>query len=366
MGTADVVLTCDLSIFSLQRVGGISVVWGEYVSRLVAHAEAQGLRLKLWVPPNDNQVATTLLLPPPFVTPRPAVGKYGKFLPQGYRGGRSEILHMSYYHYYPLFMGKRVVTVHDFIHHFYGKGLQRDAHEALKLASLVSADVILCVSESAKQDMLTLHPRLARKDIRVTPNAVSDAFTYAPDGFASDAPPYLLWVGGRSGYKNFGAALPILAAWRRRVPGLQLRVVGPPLSDGEWAEARLGGVGEAIVVESQVSTERLRQLYSHARALVYTSLYEGFGLPILEAQRCHCPVICHPMAASREVGRDSVIYVDSTDGAETVDLLLDEAARAHWVALGLENARRYSWDQTFTQLRRVYQDLGWGEKRPNR
>ena len=137
----------------------------------------------------------------------------------------------------------------------------------------------------------------------------------------------------------------------------ELRVVGPPLTEEERREAKFRRVLRSISVFSGLSTPELRAMYSDAFALLYLSRYEGFGLPILEAQQCGCPVIALNNPASREVGQQGVLFLDNTDVRginEIVESLADEQQRRLVVSAGLQNAKRYDWDLTVDKLIQVY------------
>lgn len=360
-------LTLDLMIFSLQTGGGISVQWAEYLKRLIKTVTHEDLELKLLLPENQNTVLEKLVLPHQLVIKQSRVSSFMKYFPSFYRGNPNEILHMSYYRSYPFFRGKRVVTVHDFIHHYYMPPLKSKPHEHLKWLSLRSADVIVCVSEATKADMLRIYPDLARHDIRViTPAATAEDFYYEPSSSEAKEP-YLIWVGGRAGYKNFSGGLVALRKARQTWPNLKLRVVGAPLDAAEEAEIASKGLQDAVIMEPRATQERLRGLYSGALALLYLSHYEGFGLPILEAQRCRCPVICLPTAAAKEVGQDSIFYISESmdEIPHILNLLSDPNQREAILEAGKTNEARYSWDRSYQKFYKLYRELGWSQAMPS-
>ncbi len=344
----------DLTIFSIQRIGGISVVWGEYLKRL--RKSNKSLQYVLFYPKNKNKIADQLDLDEydaRLKTPRGVVSKYLPFLLIGRKG---DILHTSYYQWYPFYRGTKIVTLHDFMHEKFGSFKSSLLHNLLKFLSLNSADVILCISESTKNDLREFYPKLfIKKDIRVIENAASDVFY--PDIRSSERPCDFLWVAGRSGYKNFKYALDILGYLKRKGQIFNLSVVGPKLTVEEMDYAALKGVSDQIEVFSNVSMAELRVMYSNALAFLYLSKYEGFGLPILEAQKCLCPVVALKNPASMEVGKKSILYLNCGNEADIVniiDKISDDKTRDKIVRNGLENSKRYDWNVSVKKLTDVY------------
>ncbi|MFK7888592.1 MAG: glycosyltransferase family 4 protein [Gammaproteobacteria bacterium] len=342
----------DLNIFSLQKVGGISVVWAEYLKRFKSRST---LDFTLLLPDTDNEIARQCDFSDYNSERVPGRTSITKFLPYLRRGAPGEVLHTSYYQWYPFFRGTRIVTLHDFMHELYAPLKVKLLHNALKYLSLKSADVIVCISAATKDDLKRFYPELHQsKSVHVIENAASaDYFPAATD----ERGRHLLWVAGRGGYKNFSYALDVLESLNRAGRKFELRVVGPPLNDEERSIAKDKGVQEQITVLSGLTTQRLRTVYSDAYALLYLSKYEGFGLPILEAQQCGCPVIVIDNPSSREVGQQSVLVLDSSHADNIHDLIStldDNARRDDIVAAGFANAKRYDWDTSVDKLIAVY------------
>ena len=107
----------------------------------------------------------------------------------------------------------------------------------------------------------------------------------------------------------------------------------------------------------RVSDERLAELYRGARCLVYPSLYEGFGIPVLEAMACGTPVVTSAGGATEEVAGDAAVLVDPLDPA-SIAAGIEEAVsrRAELAALGLERAKRFTWERVAAETRQVYEE----------
>jgi hypothetical protein len=129
--------------------------------------------------------------------------------------------------------------------------------------------------------------------------------------------------------------------------GVGLRVVGARGWGGVEADGWLG----------RVSDERLAELYRGARCLVYPSLYEGFGIPVLEAMACGTPVVTSAGGATEEVAGGAAVLVDPHDPGAVAEGI-EEAVRRRdeLVARGLEQARAFAWERVAAETRQVYEE----------
>ena len=179
--------------------------------------------------------------------------------------------------------------------------------------------------------------------------------------------PYVLFVGRRSGYKNFQV---VWQAWnqaRRRVPDLALVSVGPPIKSRELAQLGSGqlsdGEGPQNFIPLQGVTDRqLKGLYQASRAFVFPSRMEGFGLPALEAMECGTPVLASNCDALREVLQSAGHFFDADDVDTLSDMLVAAATdslpnRDVRIEQGRRRAGQLTWEQTAKQTAAVYGEL---------
>ncbi|MGA9668236.1 MAG: glycosyltransferase family 1 protein [Terracidiphilus sp.] len=187
------------------------------------------------------------------------------------------------------------------------------------LSGLRSAPHVLCVSRKTEDDLKKLIGRDGPK-MRMIYNALNWNFRSGAtlsEGLISrlgirSSQPYLLHVGGNLWYKNRIGALRIFArlAETNEYSVVRLIMAGEPFTDEMWNVIREEKLDDRVVEATFVTNEELRELYSNALALLFPSLEEGFGWPILEAQACGCPVTTTNRPPMSEVGGDAAIYID--------------------------------------------------------
>jgi len=238
-----------------------------------------------------------------------------------------------------------VVTVHDLAVFRHPQAFNRwtrtySPHVVPRV--LAAARRVIAVSEFTRRELVELL-RVPNEKIRVVPNGVDDEFT--PDGPAADGD-YVLAVGMLEPRKNL---MRLVEAARQRQ--LELRVVGAR----GWGNVELGGNGVRWLGE--VSDAELARQYRGALCVAYPSLYEGFGIPVLEAMACGAPVVTSRATAMAEVADDAAVLVDSTDPDE-IAAGIDRAVaeRDELVARGLDRAKAFRWDAVADATVAVYRE----------
>ncbi|WP_459866140.1 glycosyltransferase family 4 protein [Endothiovibrio diazotrophicus] len=246
-------------------------------------------------------------------------------------------------------------------------------------AGLARARHCICVSEATRRDVLRLTP-LTETRVTVIPHALNYPFRPMPPAEARErlrglaaldgvraadggSVPFLLHVGAEVWYKNRAGLLRIYRALRRlggEVPPLLL--VGAPLPGEARAWLAAEGLERWVLGVGQVDGETLRALYSRASALLFPSLEEGFGWPVLEAMACGCPVAASDRAPMSEVGGAAAVYFDPQDpagAARVVARLLAEGgeARQRRIRDGIARAAAFSSASMFARYASVYRAL---------
>lgn len=242
-----------------------------------------------------------------------------------------------------------VLTVHDFTYELM-PALFEDVSDDLRRKArwLDRASAVICVSEATRADLRRFHPEFDRPVV-VAPHAVSAAFTQARRTPLRGLPDrYLLHVGNRHRHKNVDLLLRAFAEIAPRDPDLHLVLTGAGLPAERDLLDELGIAHRTHVMK--VSDARLPSLYACAEAFVFPSLYEGFGLPLLEAMASGCPVVMSEIPASLEVAGDAALTVDPRDVGGLVSAIeritRDRALAASLRDAGRRRAEMFTWDRS--------------------
>ncbi len=250
-----------------------------------------------------------------------------------------------------------VVTVHDLIPEviFKDRSLRRNRKVVLR-----RADAIIAVSENTKKDILRLYNIPEEKIHVIYHGYLAPELNDEGQGIEGLdlSKPYLVFIGKRGGYKNFTWFLRAVAPLLRK--GLHLVCTGTPFSQDEKRLLTEEGVSEQVVQRFFTDNE-IPTLLRYAVAFVYPSLYEGFGIPILDAFAARCPVILSKASCFPEVGGDAALYFEVGDDAglrtQISRLLEDSALRQELIEKGLQRKSLFSWDKCAQQTTDVYKSV---------
>lgn len=263
---------------------------------------------------------------------------------------------------------KTILTVHDFAFirfpetvSFLGrKNLEYNCRRSLR-----RADQIVCVSNFTADEIRNLALFDVDKPIRTIHNGV-DETEFFPDpempsyGAGFDfSKPYILTVGSLEPKKNLALVVSTYEKWGLTLPNWVV-VHSNIWKSGETIEhMQQGPAAKKIHFLRDVSVAELRRLYSHAEALVMASLYEGFGLPLIEAMACGCPVLASDIAVFREIASDAALFFanDPDELALMIESVSDKRRRKIMVLRGLEIARNYSWKKGAREMMEVFENL---------
>jgi len=366
----------DGIIYQIQSRGGISRLYSEILPRMCDLDDSLRIALltdgKLRQPLPKHSHIIRRPIPPVrrYLRPgrvwRPVIPSARRFVCRLWIGrGEGQIWHSTYYMRPGPWDGLQVVTVVDMIHErftdlFDGPG--NDQFRKEKRRCVLEADAVICISEATRQDVQRFYG-LDSDSIYVVPLACSDVFKQleqCDDGLgAPTKQPFLLYVGERTHYKNFDRLVQAYSAWSHRKE-VALVVVGKPW----WAneEQRLAelGIQDSMHLLTDVDDEELCQLYNRAAAFVYPSLYEGFGIPLLEAMACGCPIVASRIPSTIEVAAGCPIYFEPTNVESLLaafDVALSGGRASERAQAGVDRVKRYSWDKTARQTLEVYHAL---------
>lgn len=343
----------DSQKFDEQLVGGATRYWSSLVAAL---AQIPGWQPILAVRATANvyvEGTSNWLVPARWINRSLSV----RLL----KGGRFDVFHPTYYNPYFLnYLGDKpyVVTVFDMIHERLPEYFSAaDTTRAWKTAVVRRAAAVVAISECTRGDLLELLNVPAEK-VAVVPLATALG-QVAPTEISSVPERFVLYVGQRGKYKNFLRLVRALSPRLRTDGEIQLVCAG----GGQWRpeeQALFAREGiTARVQQHDVSDAQLAYLYREASLLVYPSLYEGFGLPVVEAFACGCPVAASSAGALPEVGGEAAVYFEPGDEASMRGVLewvlAQEAVRRRLAAAGRERAQLFSWERAAQQTAAVYE-----------
>jgi glycosyltransferase involved in cell wall biosynthesis len=278
----------------------------------------------------------------------------------------ADILHETYYSAKPVaqnFKGS-VITVYDMIHERYPSNFSFiDRTTKNKRLAVDRADHIICISKSTKNDLCSMFgvPEDRVTVVHLGFEKFRSQLTFVRASYEVERP-FLLYVGSRRGYKNFEGMLRAVSL----SPALKntfdvVAFGGGSFNTTEQAMIAKLGFRSDAVRQVNGGDEVLGYLYTQARAFVYPSVYEGFGLPPLEAMAHDCPVVTSNSSSMPEVVGDAGAYFDPLDNeaqAQAIEnVVFDEQRRSALVLAGRLRLPLFSWSRCASETQAVYQKV---------
>lgn len=360
--TPRMIVNVDEQIFSAQHIGGISRYAVELM-RAYSSDERLGVQLAQRLIWTQN----VHLLEAGMGRRLPGqLGKHGRITARInrtlFRGGVPDVVHHTYYDRHYLRRHKdvqvRAVTIYDMIPELSPGFFPEGNPHRDKRSFVDAADLILCISKSTRRDLIEVYGR-PEAPIVVTPLGVDRRFRPEAPRPACLPECYVLFVGTRSGYKDFSVLARAFAEASIPNDVMLVAVGGGAFDAGELATLAGFGISKQVV-RVDLADEELAGAYSNAICLAFPSRYEGFGLPTLEAMASGCPPVLARASAHPEVGGDAAVYFSPGDHDELAScifrMVTDQAFREERRLAGLHRAASFSWGTTARLTAAAYRE----------
>jgi len=374
----------DYQAFDMQCVGGVSRCFVENYKHLPDYVHAEFALLE-----SDNVYMQQLGYPPVgdmrrhFITAKEFRGKGRMFRMYnrmrgtyyGYRenqvysirrieSGEYDVFHPTFFDPYFLdHIGHKpfVFTIHDMITELYPQYYAKDDAQTIgKRLIAPKASKIIAVSEHTKADVVRILG-ISDDKIEVIYHGSDESavcFSTSPFSF-----PYILYVGDRGGYKDFWLMAKYMLPVLQRFPQYHVVCTGHAFTSEEYQWLVEHHVQDRFVNIIFRTNEEMMNLYHHAVVFVYSSEYEGFGIPILEAYKAQCPVLLNHASCFPEIAGRAAVYfhmdADSSDFDEQLThvLFMSPAERSALIAAQNERLKRFLWRKSAARLAAVYESV---------
>lgn len=275
-----------------------------------------------------------------------------------------DLFHPTYYDpYFLKYLRDKpfVLTVYDMIHEKFSELFSpNDKTTEYKKLLVQKAIKVIAVSQNTKKDLIELFGTDESK-IEVIYLGNSMQVDNQKSFNISLPNKYILFVGSRGGYKNFDRFLSSVAPLLVGDEDLHLICVG----GGGFSASELAKI-EAMKIKNQVAQynlndDTLAYFYSKASAFIFPSLYEGFGIPILESFACGCPLICSNTSSLPEIAEDGALYFDPYSEESICEavkkVIYNEGLQMELRKKGFEQLKKFSWEKTAMETKKVYESV---------
>lgn len=330
---------------------------------------------------NEPEFTTFTVAAPNFkkvlaATPHYSIKEQTKFLKILNRE-KLDLMHFTHFNAPIKYKKPFIVTIHDLTHTLFpGRKMQglvyRLAYKAVVKSAVKKAKRIIAVSQNTKEDLQRIL-NVSTHRIDVVYEGVNEEYGQFSDAKKEEAknylkqrykikPPFLLYTGVHRYHKNLPRLIKAFKLLALEYPKLQLVITGKedPIYPEVENEAKTHNLEKKIIFPGLVPEEDLIALYNLAEVYVFPSLYEGFGLPILEAMQCGTPVCASNSSSLPEVaGEGNALFFDPNEetdiAAKIAKLLEDESLRKDLIERGLQRVKDFSWKKMAQEILKIYE-----------
>lgn len=356
----------DYQIFLRQKYGGISRYFFEIISNNLNKSEIYlfaGKYINLYdLEQFKNNCKSYYGNKIPFL-PKSKLPNlfFNKLLFKSYlKKTRTDIYHPTYYDNIDLkTKAKKIITVHDMTHEKYpGNFSKLDNTIKLKKNSVMNADGIICISNSTKKDLLELYS-IPEEKIKVIYHGNSLKYNVTEKPIFKN--PYILYVGDRRAYKNFKIVLQVFRNSSFIKNNFSLLCFGGgKFKDKEKSLINEIGLKEKVF-QTEGSDKDLANAYKYAVAFIYPSLYEGFGIPLLEAMHYGCPIIASNTSCFPEIAGDAALFFDPKNPEDLLvqieKIINDPDIKKNLTEKGYEREKIFSWEKCANETLEFYKTV---------
>ena len=362
MSSSKIKLFYDHQIFSAQKMGGISRYYAELIKRAKTNSEIS-LVFPDYISENIYLDQTRM----PFFIPNKMPGRnrlmkeLNKITSiQCLKQELPEIIHPTYYDPYVLKYRKKskiVTTVYDMIHEKFPDQLKSEKKVSLNKQKMVEhSDVVIAISESTKKDLIEIFNVPASK-IQVTHLASSlpDPVHFSKE---LESTPFVLFVGRRGGYKNFDSFIKAFSRLPKSHALSVLCVGGGEFSDEEIFLFKSLGL-ETKMHQTNLTDAELAMAYIKTKFFVFPSVYEGFGIPALEAMALGCPTLLYEGSSLQEIGGPAALFFKTENELiqRMESVLSPHFDQKRYQEQAMLHAKKFSWDTTFNETLKIYREV---------
>lgn len=349
----------DFQIFTLQKYGGVSKYFAEVIRRMPKDSwrlnplfsENEYLDFYNLVKQRSFPVKSNFKFKIPLLL---ELGKLSAI--KEIRRGNFDVMHQTDFDPYALrHLGSKpmITTFHDA--NYLNGNNPRPRFLPFLSKSLRASDSIITISENSKRDLLHYYPDIPSERIHVIYHGIDTPQIHTPERVVNED--YILFVGGRERYKNFSTFAKAFSIIAPRYKGLKVVCTMRAFTPSETEMLQSLGIADRMIYMA-AGEEVLNRLYRDALFFVYPSLYEGFGMPILEAMVNNCPVILSNASCFPEIAADAAVYfepVETEDLADRMSQLLDSPdLRDNLIEKGKNRVKEFSWDKTAARHLEIY------------